>query len=260
MPFIDSRDQSSSVLAIIGGLTILAAILIAVAIFGGFLDAPVGESGQSTPTATSAQTTTFVPTPTASTSMSAPSPSPTATLTPTTTPTPWPRVTITPTPTPVPEKNYTIFGASFFNQLQRKPVVPIRARGWRISDRTFFMMVNLTADSEDSLRRIREQNGILTAYAQTLLFYNQGKLSGDAPTGIRVLEVNNTEESPKTFIANNSVVQKWSSDQIDTVEFHSRVYSTSRNQTASEKAIVRNIDQGAKNFTLHNGTATPTDE
>ena len=122
------------------------------------------------------------------------------------------------------------------------------------------MVVNLTADSEDSLRRIGEQNGILTAYAQTLLFYDQGKLSSDAPTGIRILEVNNTEESPKTFIANNSVVRKWSSDQIDTVEFHSRVYSTSRNQTASEKAIVRNIDRGAKNFTLHNGTATPTDE
>ena len=150
--------------------------------------------------------------------------------------------------------------ASFGNQLQDKPVVPIRLRGWDIVNKRLFVVVNLTADSEDSLRRLREQNGVLTAYAQTLLFYDQGKLSGEAPTGLRILEVNNTKGQPRTFVANNSVVREWSSDQVDTVEFHSRVYSTARNQTAAEKEDARNIDRTAKNYTFHNGTATPTDE
>jgi hypothetical protein len=144
--------------------------------------------------------------------------------------------------------------------LRQKPVVPIRIRGWDIVDGKFFVVVNLTASSEDSLRRLREQNGLLTTYAQTLLFYDQGKLSGEAPAGLRVLEVNNTKGQPKTFFANNSVVRKWSSNQIDTVEFHSQVYSTARNQTAAEKEGARNIDRTAKNYTFHNGTATPTDE
>jgi hypothetical protein len=147
-----------------------------------------------------------------------------------------------------------------FVELQEKPTVPIRLRGWTIVDTEFYVVVNLTAESEDGIRRLKEQNGILSAYAQTLLFYDQGKISGSAPTGMQIFEINNTNRPPKTTFANNSVVREWSSNQISTIEFHSQVYSTTRNQTAAEREGVINVDRTAKNHTLYNGTAIPTDE
>lgn len=259
-----SRGQSTTVLAVVGGLIVLVMIVVGAVILAGIGDAPTARSSQTTTTApdhTIAPTATFAPTATATeTTTSTVTATATIQSSPTATPTQWPKATITPTPSPTPEKNYTIFKVSLFNQLTRKPIVPIRLRGFAVVDKELLLTVNLTADSEDSLRRLREQNGILSAYGQTLLFYDQGKLSGDAPTQMRVLEVNNTGEQSRTFLVNNSVVREWSSGQIDTVEFHSRVYSTARNQTSEEKEDTRSIDRGARNFTLHNGTATPTDE
>ena len=251
------RTQSSIATAGVAALIVVVAGGTGVYVF--IVQSSTMEGMNESSTAIPTSTATISPTPTTAASPTPTvTPSPTATPTLTATQTPWPEATITPTPEP--NEAYDIFMASFGNQLQDKPVVPIRLRGWDIVNKRLFVVVNLTADSEDSLRRLREQNGVLTAYAQTLLFYDQGKLSGEAPTGLRVLEVNNTKGQPRTFVANNSVVREWSSDQIDTVEFHSRVYSTARNQTAAEKEDARNIDRTAKNYTFHNGTATPTDE
>ena len=267
MSNIRFSDQSTTGVIAVVVLILFAAIAVAMTVSGGLVDIPSTKSNQTTADsgATSSPTSMLSPrpvttaTPTDSSSVGV-TPPPTSTSTQIITPTPWPKASITPTLSPVPDKNYTIFMTSFVNQLQNKPVVPIRGRGYDIIDGKVLMVVNLTTESESSLRRLREQNGILTAYAQTLLFYDQGKVSGDAPTRLQVLEVNNTGEPPRTFVANNSVVRKWSSNQIDTVEFHSQVYSTARNQTAAEKEDARNIDRTAKNYTFHNGTATPTDE
>lgn len=262
---IRARAQSSTALMAIGVLIILAVVAVAVAVSGGFIDTSADASSPSTVVSTTTVTVISTSTPTV-TPTTAPTPSSTSTATPTPTPTSTPRPTETSTsiatPTPIEKRNYSSFRASFAGELRRKPVVPIRARGWSVEsnkNETFYFVVNLTAESDDSLRRLKEQNGILTAYAQTLLFYDQGKLTGDAPTRLQVLEVNNTEKPPKTFVANNSVVRKWSSGQIETIEFHSRVYSTARNQTAAESERAREIDRAAGNLTFHNGTATPPD-
>ena len=262
-----SRGQSSTALIVLGAMILVGVVGVGVAVLGGFVDAPVTGSDEATatpPTPTKIPTLTPTSTPTAtktltSTPTGTPTLSPTPTLTPT--PTPTPTVTPTATPTATPEEDpYLIFMATFAEELKHKPAVPVRVRGWYVVDTEFYVVVNLTAKSEDGLQRLKEQNGMLSAYAQTLLFYDQGKVSGDAPSGLRILEVDNTDRPPKTTFANNSVVREWSSAQISTIEFHSQVYSTTRNQTAAEREDVRNIDRGAKNYTFHNGTATPTED
>lgn len=262
-----SRGQSSTLLIVIGAVVLVGVVGIGIAVFGGFVDAPVAGSDEATarpPTATEISTLPPTPTPTATrTPTPTPTLTPTLSPTPTLTPTPTPTLTPTPTATPTatPEGNpYLMFTATFAEELKYKPTVPVRVRGWYVVETEFYVVVNLTAKSEDGLRRLKEQNGMLSAYAQTLLFYDQGQVSGEAPSGLRILEVNNTDRPPKTTFANNSVVREWNSAQISTIEFHSQVYSTTRNQTAAEREDVRNIDKGAQNFTFHNGTATPTDE
>lgn len=260
-----SRGQGSTLLIVIVVTVILVLVTLSATVLSGFVDTPMTESNEPTPepmtpAATSTRSLTSTPT-----TISNLTPTLVPTLTPTTTPTatstPQPTPTPTVTPTATPEGNtYKVFKGTMFVELQEKPTVPIRVRGWTIVDSKLYIVVNLTSNSEDGLRRLREQNGILTAYAQTLLFYDQGKISGKAPTGMRILEVNNTNSAPKTTFANNSVVRKWSSNQISTVEFHSQVYSTTRNQTVAERRGVRSVDRSAKNYTFYNGTARPTDE
>ncbi|MEF8852475.1 MAG: hypothetical protein V5A28_08665, partial [Haloarculaceae archaeon] len=118
-----------------------------------------------------------------------------------------------------------------------------------------------TSESEDPLRRTREKNGIISAYAQTVLFYEQGKISGKAPTGLRILEVNNTNQPPKTFYVNNSVALEFGSGQIDAPEYEQRVYRTLRNQTAHEKQRTIEIDRKGDDYIFYpNGTSERIDD
>lgn len=249
----------------IGAILVLGALAVAIVFFGGFVDTPETGTDQESPVSTKG------PTPTDAVTFTT-APMPTATLSPTLTSTPTaipvtetspPTSTATPTPTttPVSLENYKIFLASFDNQLSLKPVVPIRFRGGRITrHEKLFLVYNATAESDNGLQRLREKNGIISAYAQTVLFHKQGKLSGKAPTGMRVLEVDNTDQPSKTFYVNDSVALKFSTGQINAPEYESTVYETLRNQTQSEQEVAAEIDRLNANYTFYNGTIEKTDE
>jgi len=251
--------QSTAVVLAIGGILIVTGLVVGVVLFGGVFDTSSDGPTQQTVTSGSSLTPTVTqtvyPSPTVTTTVSptatdSPTTTPMPTLTPTATPTP--TDIPTPTPEPVQLEDYEVFLASFVNQLGKKPVVPIRSSGGRVQgDGTLVQVVNLTALSESNITRLREKNGIISAYAQAFLFHEQGKLSGKAPSGLRVLEVNNTDRPPKTFYVNNSVASKFASKQISAREYERQVYKTQRNQTIAERQLAAEIARETTNTTFN---------
>jgi hypothetical protein len=243
-------------------LLIIGTITGALLLYSGSIKTPDSGINQETPTSTVSTkndlqgTSTVVPIRTTN-----PTISPTETRLPTGTPNPTPSRTSISTPTPIltasptpefpPLEPYQVFIASFLNQMELKSDVPIEFRGYRIGrNKTIKSIYNFTDETRNPGRRLKEQNGIINAYSQTLLLYNQGKLSGKSPRGLRIYEINASGHTPKTVYVDNSTAAEYASGQIDVVEFHQRVYNTDRNMTDNEKELARNIARASKNGTI----------
>jgi hypothetical protein len=141
--------------------------------------------------------------------------------------------------------------ASFLNQMGLKSQVPLEFRGYQINyNKTIEAVYNFTDEPNDPGRRIREENGILTAYAQTLLFYDQGKLSGESPHGLRIYEINTSGQIPKTFYISNATAEEFGSGQIDIIDYQERVYRTEKNMTEKKQELARDIAKSTKNGTI----------
>ncbi len=115
-----------------------------------------------------------------------------------------------------------------------------------------FLAVNLTARSEDDVRRAKEVNTLVTSgYAQAVAHYDNGKVDGEIPKKLRIAEVNNTDAPPKTLHVNTSLAREYYTGQIEPTEFTEQYWDTERNQTAKEKRFTRRLDKRAGNGTIH---------
>lgn len=254
---LSERAQSTTILLAFGLVLIIGATAVVIIFFSGFNGAPDSVSKQDTPILTVTPTLTESGTPTvdrtvATTNTSTKTPPMVSTSTSTSKHTPIPTHTSTTTSTVTPEvlpfEPYKVFLTSFINQIELKSEVPVEFRGQRIAtDETLKTVFDF---SDESGQQLKEQNGVLSAYSQTLLFYNQGKLSGESTHGLRVYEINSSDGPPKTFYISNSTAQKFGSGQINVVEFHNRVYNTSQNMTTSEQSLAQHIAQSTENGTL----------
>jgi len=206
-----------------------------------------------TQTATSTATVTTVPTPTRT-------PTPTTRIISTSTATPTTTSTVTPTPTLTPTyKAYSEFINTFLGEMAAETGVPIRSRGGAIVDGEMWFVVNATDRSVNDTRRVSEWGGIITGYVRSYYFYNEGNVSGKLPDRLRVLEINNTDRPPKTFVLNNSVAHGSLYGGVSGVELVESYHSTIRNQTNTERRIVRKNDIQSTNITYGpDGYAEPT--
>lgn len=258
-----NRGQKTPIILVLITLLLISGVTIGIAVVGGIIGPSPAKSNQSTPgtqvdtvtdqpssTPTSTITITRIEAPT-STTTSTNTLAPTLPQTPTRTQTP----TVSPTPTPRPNEAYDEFVGSYIVEIAERTDFPIQVRGYDIENGTLQFTYNATASSKDSLRRLQERGTLSTAYAQTLLNYDSGYIEGEAPSGMRALEINNTNHPPETFYINNSLAREFGSGQIDNIEYSSEVLNTVRNQTEQEKEWMRNIDRSAGNGTLGpNGT------
>jgi hypothetical protein len=123
-----------------------------------------------------------------------------------------------------------------------------------MKNQTLIWVVNMSAPSKNSLKRLQATNGLSIAYAQTLLFHDQGRIEGKEPARLRVLEINNTNTYPETFVVNNSLARKYATYQISPEKYSRKVSETIRNQTDEEIETALEIDRAAGNGTLYNDT------
>jgi len=139
--------------------------------------------------------------------------------------------------------------------------VPIRVRGGAIIDGEWWVMVNLTDPTINDSRRVAERGGLATGYIRAYQFYYEENMAGKLPTGMRVLEVNNTSQPPKTFFVSNLLAERVKSGNIRAPELVETYYSTRRNQTDREKKLVIENDRQGLNATYGpDGNMHPTDQ
>jgi len=202
------------------------------------------ESSTPTATVTPTATRTTVPTPTRM-----PTVSPTATRSHSSTPTRLPATTPTPVSTP-PWQAYEDFIDVFLGEVDAESQVPIRARGLTVREGTFWFIVNATDPDTNQTRRTKEWGGIVTGYARAYHFYEEGQISGNRTNGMRVLEVDDGDQPPKTFRLNNSVTRQIYNGGLRGPELVDAYHSTLRNQTDKEKTIAVKNDKQGSNETL----------
>jgi hypothetical protein len=246
-------------------------VLVGGAVFGGAVFGfGLGDSGERSPGTATVTPGTVVDSPTATATMAltrteTPTATPTAVPTPTPTPTvvatPFPTSTATPTPTATPTyQAYSDFINTFLGEMAEESKVPIRSRGGAIVDGEMWYVVNATSRSVNDTRRGKEWGGIVTGYLRAYHFHKDGDIGGKLPTGMRILEVNNTDRPPKTLFLSNLVAQRVYSGNIRAPELVESYYSTIRNQTAREKQIVvENDKQGINGTYGPDGNITRTE-
>ena len=245
-----TRAQSSIVYIIAATVVVIAGIALGFVFFSGGLQSGDAGTGQETPIPTATPTVASTPTAT-----------PTPSSTPTATPTPTP--TQTPTPTPAPTSTprldpYNDFRATLVSVIADGNT-PVRARGSNVNEGETYLFV-YNASTESNLTAVRERNRIAGAYAQALLWYDQGKIDGEAPSGMRILELE-TDGVPETYYVNNTLARKYGSNQIEPWDFDQAVADTGRVQSIQEQKLARSIDRGGGNVTLGpNGNITYPDE
>lgn len=248
-----SRGQSTTVLVIVGTAIILGALVIGIAIAGGFVSLSSVSESQSTPAET--QTPTQVPTTIFSTPTIGSTRTQTQTPTPTSTPSPTSTPTVTPTPWPTATTRvdpYEEFNNAMLYALKEEAAVPIRFRGMRVVDDDLVFVVNYTAKSEDVTRRKQERSQILVGFAITVHWYDTDVISGKAPTGIQILEIDNTDVAPKYTYASYDNTLKWYDNNITSNDYYDLVTLSIRNQTTEERKLVESIDSEWENRTYHN--------
>jgi len=243
------RAQSFSLYIVVAAVVVFAGIAVGFVFFTGGLQSGDTGSGQETPVPTLTPTHTLTPTPT---------PTPTQTPTPTSTPTPTPTLTPIPTPTPEPDP-YNDFQVTMVSVIADGNT-PVRIRGWEVRSDSETFLVAYNASTESNLTAVRERNIIASSYAQVLLWYDQGKIDGEAPSGMRILELE-TDGIPETYYVNNSLSRKYGSGQIKPWDFDQAVADTGRVQSIQEQKWARNLDRTGGNVTLGpNGNITYPDE
>jgi hypothetical protein len=248
-------------------------VLVGGAVFGGAVFGfGLGDSGErasgtptvapetavDTPTVKSTATGTVVPTPTPTSTVA---PTPTATPTVVATPFPVPSATVTPTPTATPAyQAYSEFINTFLGEMAAEASVPVRSRGGVMVDGEMWYVVNATAKSVNDTRRVKEWGALVTGYIRAYQFHKEGDIGGKLPTGMRILEVNNTDRPPKTLFLSNLVAERVHSGDIQGPELVESYYSTIRNQTAREQVIALENDKEGINATYGpNGNITRTE-
>jgi len=139
--------------------------------------------------------------------------------------------------------------------------VPIRVRGGAIINGEWWVVVNLTNPIFNDTRRVKERGGLVTGYIRAYQFYHENDMEGELPTGMRVLEVNNTSQPPKTFFVSNLLAERVRSGEIRAPELVESYYSTRRNQTSRERKLVIENDKQGLNATYGpDGDMYPTDQ
>jgi hypothetical protein len=246
-------------------------VLVGGAVFGGavfgFGLGGSGDADPGTPTAVpgtvvESPTPTMAPTPTVTvTATATPTATPTKTPTVVATPFPVPSETATPTPEPTSKSDrYEEFINTFLGEMAHESDVPIRVRGGTIIDREMWIVVNATDRTVNDSRRVKEWGGLVTGYTRAYHFYHEDNMSGKLPAGMRVLEVNNTSQPPKTFFLRNLVAERVRSGRISGPELVESYYSTLRNQTQREQRLVIENDKEGINGTYGpDGNITRTD-
>jgi len=267
---MDTMRGSRAQLTRRGLVVAFVVVLVGGAVFGGAVFGfGLGGSGDTAPGTPTVAPETAIPTPAMTSTPTATitvAPTPTATPTPTLTSTavatltPTSTTTPEPTPTSTPVSNlYKNFLNTFFGEVAEESDVPIRIRGGAIANDEFWVIVNATNSSVNETRRSSEWSGLVTGYARAYYFYEEGQLTGRRTDAMRVLEINDTENPPKTFILNNSVVHRYQYGDMKAPEFAEAYYSTLRNQTAEEREIaVANDKQGINNTFGPDGNITRT--
>jgi len=165
--------------------------------------------------------------------------------------------TYTPTSGPYANKKYGPFISAVVGETEVDAEIPVRLRGWRvIEEKTLIIVMNLTARSENDLRRAKEVNALVAnGYVQAVAHYDNGKLDGKIPTRLVIAEVNNTNDPPKTLYVNTSLAREYYSGQLSAPEFTDRYWNTTKNMTKSQIEYAHEMDIEAGNVTLYNETA-----
>ncbi|WP_459194844.1 hypothetical protein [Halosimplex sp. J119] len=250
------RTRAQSTLFVAGVLTVIMIVAVAVSVFG--FGEP--ENPEDTQTSTEIPTQTDIPSPTES-RLSTPTrtqamtviATPTATATPTTIPANTPTATVT--LDPAANERYSEFVATVYGETEVDADIPVRTSGWRVLDNKVLVVVmNLTAPSEDEIRRVKQVNTLVTSgYSQAVAHYDNGKIGGDIPNQLRIAELNNTGSPPKTLYVNTSLVREYYSGQLTAMEFTDQYWSTETNMTDAQIEYVYDMSNSAGNSTLYNG-------
>jgi hypothetical protein len=245
-----------------GLVVAVVVVLVGGAVFGGAVFGfGLGGSGDTGPGTPTVEPGTVVPSPTPTATVTptlSETMTPTATVVPKPTPTPTvvatpfpvPSETATPTPEPTSKSDlYEEFLNTFLGEMAHESDVPIRARGGAIIDGEWWIIVNMTDPAITDNHRDEERGGLVTGYIRAYQFYYEEDMDGKLPTGMRVLEVNNTGQPPKTFFVSNLLAERVKSDNIGGPELVDTYYSTLRNQTDREKELVIENDKQGTNVT-----------
>jgi len=154
-------------------------------------------------------------------------------------------------------KKYEEFVSVFYGEASVDAEIPLYLRGWTVvEDGVLIIVMNLTARSEDDIRRAKQVNTLVTSgYAQAVANYDNGNIDGEIPTKLRLAEVNNTNAPSKTLYVNTSLARDYYSDNLNAVEFTEQYWNTTRNMTVEEKTYIKWMDRNAENVTLYNETA-----
>lgn len=246
-----SRGQSTTVIAVVGTAIIIGGLVLGIAIINGVVPLPSAGIGQSTSVATSTPAsvpTTAVPTPTNSSTRAhtrAPTPTPSPISTPTATATPWTTVTTT-------ADRYEEFENAMLFALEEESAVPVRFRGMRVVDDNLVFVVNYTTKSTANISRKKQRSEILVGYAWAIYWYDTDAISGNIPTGMQILEVDNTDREPKYAYVSVNNTRKWLNGEIANTKYKRFVILSIRNQTTEERELVDSIDREWENRTYHN--------
>ncbi|WP_436923599.1 hypothetical protein [Halosimplex amylolyticum] len=257
-----SKVSPAQKMVVIVGIIVLL-LIGGVAISTGVFDGRVESKSVQTSTKTATQVDiptsarTSIPTPVI-TQTEMPIPTQTVTSTPTKIQTPTPTRTprATATPSPYANERYSEFVATVYGETEVDADVPVRIRGWTVLvGKELVMVMNLTAHSEDDIRRAKEVNTLVSSgYAQAVAHYDNGKIDGEIPNKLRIAEVNNTGSPPQTLYVNTSLVRNYYTGQLTAMEFTDRYWSTKTNMSEGHIEYVENIDRSAGNSTLYNSS------
>lgn len=246
-----NRAQSTTLLAGIAAVIMIVAGGIGVFLFVGQSgDAGTGGAQTATPMSTPTDTATSTPTATPA-SMPTPSPDKTPTATPTLTPTATPEPTPTATFTPVPTedanaRSYDPFVSRYTSRAEELVNIygtPLDLRGSRIVDGELWLAVNLTAVQTDGSARADQLNTTVFAYMLTVADYNEDKVAGELPSGIRILEVDNSSSrAAATYHMNTTTGQSALDDEISDLRLLQLWGETGRFQTPPERRTALEIN------------------
>lgn len=165
--------------------------------------------------------------------------------------------TRTPTTTSVSGGGFDEFLSTVIGEAEVDAEIPVHLRGMTaVEGDVVIIAMNLTAGSEDDLRRGREVNTLITSgFAQAVYHHDNGRIGGNIPKKLRIAEVNNTRSPPKTLYVNTSLTRDYYLNKISAPKFTNTYWNTERNMTNEEEEFISGLDKSAENVTLYNESA-----